>query len=343
MNSQDSPLVTVVIPIYNHERYVSESIQSIVNQTYRNIEMIVINDGSKDDSHGRVLSLAKTCKQRFVRFEYIYRQNIGLSATLNQALSMAKGKYFTALASDDVALPEKIELLVNALEASGPACAASFGNALFIDNKGRKVRLDSKGRIVENQNSGTYSNFLEYYLRRRSFDYMGPEFGTYRTLIDGNYLPAMSNIVRTAAISEVGGWTAGNLIEDWEMWLKLSKRYSFVYVDVPVASYRWHEDNTVKAGGGVPAIYSSLSIVEREKKYCKENNMLSLWNRSHNRLTYALLRNGKFTFAERWSILRKTDKAQLLIFTMCLVARNAMRKIYDRANSATKRDGFVRA
>ena len=96
MNQDNMPLVTAVIPVYNHEKYVVESIRSILNQTYQNIELIVINDGSKDRSHQMILPLVEECRQRFVRFEYINRENIGLTATLNQALAWATGDYLSA-------------------------------------------------------------------------------------------------------------------------------------------------------------------------------------------------------------------------------------------------------
>src|SRR5665213_2465623 len=99
MNEENMPLVTAVLPVYNHERYVVESIRSILNQTYRDVELIIINDGSKDRSHEMILTIVDECEQRFVHFEYIDRENKGLSATLNEALKIAKGKYFTVLAS----------------------------------------------------------------------------------------------------------------------------------------------------------------------------------------------------------------------------------------------------
>jgi alpha-1,3-rhamnosyltransferase len=325
MNQEDMPLVTAVVPVYNHENYVIESIRSIVNQTYRNVELIVINDGSKDGSHERVLSLTEECKQRFVRFEYINRENIGLSATLNQALSMAKGKYFTALASDDIAFPEKVESLVNTLEAKGPSYAAAFGNAWFIDDKGEKIRLDNTGRISEDVRSCAYDNFIEFYAAERISNPTGEDFGTYRTLIEGNYLPAMSNVIRTAAISEAGGWTAGNLIEDWEMWLKLAKRYKLAYVDAPVAFYRWHAMNSVKVDGYAPALYSLLQVVDREEQYCQDNGIITLWNRSHNRFVYQLLRNKQFPSSKKLSLLKTTNKRSLLIFIIGVVARRFTR------------------
>jgi len=315
------PLVTAVIPVYNHEKYVVESIRSIINQTYRNIELIIINDGSKDRSHQKVLTLVEECKQRFIRFEYIDRDNIGLSATLNQALSMARGTYFTSFASDDMAFPQKIELLVNALEAKVQTYAAAFGNALFIDEKGREIRLNKSGRIVADTNSEAYDNVVDFYTKAWNIHYPEEEFGTYKTLIKGNYLPAMSSLIRTAAISEVGAWTAGNSVEDWEMWLKLARKYRLLYLDKPVAYYRWHESNTQKTTAN-GLIHPSLLVIDGEKKFCAENNLLSLWNETHNRFAGRLLLDRNFPVSKKLSLLMNSDKASLLLFAIRRIARS---------------------
>jgi alpha-1,3-rhamnosyltransferase len=320
MNQENMPLVTAVIPVYNHEPYVVESLRSIINQTYRNIELIVINDGSKDRSHEKVLTLVEECRQRFVRFEYIDRDNMGLSATLNQALSLARGKYFTPLASDDRAFPEKFELLVKALEAKGQTYAAAFGNALFIDDKGQEIRLGEGGRIVEATSSKAYDNFLDFYTAGQSADYKGEKFGTYQTLIRGNYLPAMSTVVRTAAISEVGGWTPGNVIDDWELWLKLARKYKFLYVDEPVAFYRCHALNTAKDRAHVLAL-SALAVIDGEKKFCAENNLIPLWKTTRNEIVYRLLLMRKVPLSKKFSLGMSADKAPLLLSAMSHIGR----------------------
>ena len=315
MNQENMPLVTAVIPVYNHEKYVVECIRSILNQTYRNIELIVLNDGSKDCSHEMVLTLVEECKQRFVRFEYINRENIGLSATLNQALAWARGVYFSALASDDVALPEKIEVLVDALEAKGPAYAAAFGNAWFIDDAGHRICLDKTGSVSDNSNGTACDNFLDFYTQGRELNYRGEEFGTYASLISGNYLPAMSNVVRTAAILDAGGWTPGNVIEDWEMWLKLSKKSKFLYVNETIALYRWHALNTVKLATGGPA-YAGLLLVMKEKQFCSENDLLARWRSIHDLMALELLTNRHLPLCRKLSILKNWRKSSLLLFAM---------------------------
>jgi len=291
MNEDNSPLVTVVIPAYNHERYVVDGIRSIINE--------------------KIASLTEECTRRFARFEYIDRVNVGLSATLNQALSIARGTYFSVLASDDIAYPNKIDTLVYALEANGAAFAAAFGNAQFIDENGRTISMVKSGRFSGGDNNEEVDNCLDYYSTSRKFTYTGAEFGSYKTLIAGNYLPSMSNVVRTAAISEVGGWTPGNVMEDWEMWLKLARKRKFLLVDEPLAFYRWHDLNTAKtmANGLVDA---SLLVLNGERAFCVQNNLLSYWNATHDKLVFQLLRKKGVPFSKKLSLLMGTNKASLV-------------------------------
>jgi len=329
MNQQNMPLVTAVVPVYNHERYVVESIRSILRQTYRNIELIVINDGSKDHSHEMISTLIEECKQRFVRFEYINRKNIGLSATLNQALSMAKGKYFSALASDDIALPEKLEVLVNTLETKDSTCVAAFGNALFIDEAGEEIHLDRTGRHSRNFTGKIYSNFLDFYTHNRALNYKGKDFGTYTTLISGNYLPAMSNVIRTAAIAEVGGWTPDNVIEDWEIWLKLSKKYNFRYVDRPLACYRWHDGNSVKTISN-KLNFVSLLLLSNEKRYCAQHSLIPTWRKAYVALLVPVLLDKTIGLTEKLTKLDLSEIPHIILYLARRLAHKSLRIITSR-------------
>lgn len=315
MNRENMPLVTAVIPVYNHEKYVVESIRSIINQTYRNVELIIINDGSKDRSHEMVSTLIEECKQRFSRFEYINRNNIGLTATLNQALEMARGVYLTALASDDVALPDKIEMLVNALEQKGPTYAAAFGNALFIDDNGNRIGLDINGRVSSSASGDACDNVMDHYAKFRPIDYKGEDFGTYATLIVGNYLPAMSNLVRTGAVVEAGGWTPGNMVEDWEMWLKLSKKARFLYVDRFVALYRWHESNTMKTSLGKLRC-GIVTLLAREKQYCAENGLANFWQEEYAGTLSLVMKDKTVPWSKKASLIDLNETPLLVSWAL---------------------------
>ncbi len=313
MNQDNMPLVTAVIPVYNHEKYVVESIRSILNQTYRNIELIVLNDGSKDRSHEMILPLIPECRERFVRFEYISRENIGLSATLNQALAWVRGVYCTGIASDDIAMPEKTEVLVHVLEEKGPTYAAAFGNAWFINDAGQRIRLKKDGSVSDGVDA--YDNFLDFYTQPRGLDYRGEEFGTYASLISGNYLPATSYVMRTAAMRDAEGWTPGNVVEDWEMWLKLSKKYKFAFVDRGVASYRWHTLNTVKLPTS-DMKYAMLKLLMREKEFCFDNGWGSRWRSTRNSLAGELLKHEHLSIRDKLSILKEWEKYSLMRYAL---------------------------
>lgn len=96
------PKVSIIIPVYNGEKYVSEAIKSALNQTYKNIEVIVIDDGSEDKTE-------TICKSFGKKIKYFKKKNGGVSSALNLAIKKMRGDYFSWLSHDDLYYPEKIE------------------------------------------------------------------------------------------------------------------------------------------------------------------------------------------------------------------------------------------
>lgn len=133
-----SPLVSVVIPVYNAEAYLKEAILSVLNQTYNNLEVIVINDGSTDNSDEIIRSLA-LCDNRIV---YISRYNKGLISTLNEAVALAKGDYIARMDADDVCFIYRIERQVDFMNENG--CFLCFSGVEVIDENGGFVCSDVK-------------------------------------------------------------------------------------------------------------------------------------------------------------------------------------------------------
>ena len=136
-----SPLVSIVIPTFNHAHLVAECLQSVAAQTYPNLEVIIIDDASRDgtpDAVERVLSEAPF-RQRFggrVRFER-HATNQGAHRTLNEGVRLAEGRYVGIVNSDDRYTPERVEVLVDALRTSQSELA--FGLVRMIDSRGRDV------------------------------------------------------------------------------------------------------------------------------------------------------------------------------------------------------------
>ena len=117
-STSGQPLVSVIIPSYNHEKYVSQAIESVVSQTYRRLEIIVLDDGSSDRSVQIIDDLAKAHG-----FMAIARENRGLAKTLNEGVGIARGKYVSFVASDDYYHPRRVEYAVRQLENSSDRMA----------------------------------------------------------------------------------------------------------------------------------------------------------------------------------------------------------------------------
>ena len=129
------PLVSVILPTFNRAWTLKDAIDSVLFQDYPNIELIIIDDGSTDNSVQKIIELIPLCKQRFIRFKFLHRENKGLSATLNEAIAWCTGIYFSAIASDDVMYPTKTSVLLPYLESDNEA-AGVFCGCNIIDSNG---------------------------------------------------------------------------------------------------------------------------------------------------------------------------------------------------------------
>lgn len=215
MEKKNQPLVSVVIPCYNHERFVQDCIQSVIDQTYENIELIIIDDGSKDHSVEKIQTMISKCEKRFARFEFRGRPNKGLSSTLNEALDWCNGEYYSAIASDDMYVKTKIEKQIKFLVENLNILAVS-GNIKEIDEFG---------------NIGKSS-------RKKEKKY------TFEDIFLGNYfLPAPSALISMSVIREVGGYNEKTLLEDLYMWLKIAKYGDVYLMGESFSFYRRHGSN----------------------------------------------------------------------------------------------------
>lgn len=216
--TQKKPLVTVIIVSYNHEDYVTQAINSVLSQTYKSIELIVIDDGSKDRSVEKILKL----KDKF-SFKFITRKNRGLAVTLNEAVNLSKGLYIAALASDDYYLPKRIEHAVNKLNHLPKDFVAVYSDGYMINTNNRKL-----------------CQFSDIYPR--------PLIGSvYNNLLCSNWIPAMGVTFR-ASILKKNKYDNRFIIEDWSQYLRIFKNrhYKIQYYKAFDFCYRQHNRNISK-------------------------------------------------------------------------------------------------
>lgn len=218
MQKSNQALVSIIIPCYNHERFVQDSIKSVIDQSYNNIELIIIDDGSEDASVKKIQEMIPLCEKRFTRFEFRHRANKGLSETLNEGLEWCKGEYFSSLASDDILLPTKIYHQIKIMERR-PDIIALFGNINYIDEKNTIKKVENRKK-------------REYFFED--------------LLLNKHIIHACTQLIRTSAVKEVGGYNSRIVIEDLYMWLKLVNIGRILVDNKVVANYRLHNNNSIK-------------------------------------------------------------------------------------------------
>lgn len=267
INANSNPLVSIILPAFNHEQYVQQTIRSLIDQDYKNLELIVLNDGSTDRTSERIKEMAPECLDRFARFEFVDKKNEGLSRTLNQAVKLARGKFIFHIASDDWVVPSAISTLMKVVEGDDQTIALVCGDASFIDSEGNPIELKKQGRSFT---SLVRSNTFD----KRDF-ILEKDFGSYRSLLLSNYIP-IGLLVRTSIYEKLGPYVEGAMLEDIDLWLRVAKKYKMVFVDKVLARYRIHSTNTVSLHKE-SLLIDYANILNREFGYCLENKLIKEW------------------------------------------------------------------
>jgi len=238
------PLVSVIIPVYNHEKYVEQTLRSIMAQTYENIELIVIDDGSPDSSYSVVQRMLPECEKRFVRVVAKTQPNAGSSETINRMLKEAKGEFVYLIASDDLAKPQAIEKEVAFLVAH-PDYHLVVGDDEFVDEHGRRCYWGKKRETIYDERKAVYKTFGQRLQKLCKFSFASEKFGSYPMLYVGNHVPN-GYLIRRSILDIIPPFSKEAPLEDWFLMLQLAKHGKMKFIDEVLFSYRWHSTNTVR-------------------------------------------------------------------------------------------------
>lgn len=261
----NNPLVSVVIPAYNHENYVQDTIKSIIEQTYQNIELIIIDDGSKDLTWQKIKELQAECEKRFVRVVLETKDNEGSCKTLNKLFSFAQGEYVYIMASDDIAKPMAIEKEVEFLVNNGDY-ALVVGDNEIIDFEGKLAYWDKNRNLVYDKKQAKYLTFADFLKSKRcEIDFNSDKFGDYGSIFFENYVPN-GYLIRRSIFEKFGYFTPDAPLEDYWLMLQISKYSKVKYLDEVLFSYRWHAENTIKN------VEKIREYIQKTRAY--ENNIL---------------------------------------------------------------------
>lgn len=280
MNTKDFPLVSVLIPAYNHENYIQETIASIITQTYPNIELIILDDGSKDKTWEKITELKPKCENRFVKIHFETKQNEGTCITLNKLLKLSSGEFVYIIASDDLAKPQAIEKEVKFLQ-DNPDYALAVGDNEYVDSMGKQIFRTQKA-FTSNIKNAKYKTVKEFLSSKLKIDFLSDDFGSYKTLYKENYIPN-GYLIRKNIFETIGNFTKNAPLEDFWLMLQISKYKKMKYIDEILFSYRIHDTNTIGNSTRMRELTTQTRNYEQKllEKYLtnhKNDELLKIYN-----------------------------------------------------------------
>ena len=220
------PTVSVVVPSYNHAPYLGEALRSVYAQTYRQIELIVIDDGSTDGSAAIAREILRSCP---FPHRFVARENRGAHATLNEAIALATGAYINPLNSDDAFTPTRIDAMVAA--ARRHSAALVFANIQWIDGQSETIDPFADARVYAQQCKQSAIAFHET---------VGSAF------LSHNVAVTTGNLFFSRELFDaLNGFRDFRYNHDWDFCLRALWLTEPVHVEQPLYRYRVHGRNTI--------------------------------------------------------------------------------------------------
>lgn len=234
----DSPEVSVVIACYNYGRYMAGCVESVLSQTYRDFEVVIVNDGSTDESDGEILRFLPDARIRYVR-----QANAGQAGAKNTGIGHSRGRYVAFLDADDRWDARKLEKQLPLF--SDPRVGVAFSRSRFIDEGGREIPFVHRSKHLRPRSGSVAKHLL--------FD---------------NFVPFSSSVVRRACFERAGAFDETlPMAIDWDLWLRISLEFDFAFVDEELISYR--SGHRGQMSGAVEVRHACIDrIVER---FLREN------------------------------------------------------------------------
>lgn len=235
-------LVSVIVPAYNVEKYITETIDSVIGQTYTNLEIIIVNDGSSDSTPEILNLYAKRDK----RINIIQQENKGLSGARNAGLQAATGEYLCIFDADDIMVPSKIEQQVNFLEMNHDIDIVYSNLTHFFDGKETEYVLSMK-KVSRSP---------------------------YRELLEGNFINPNTILMRKDVFLTCGKFDESlRSAEDWDYFLRVARNnFLFGFDNQYLTRYRMRKTSL---SSDFSTMYeTAIKVLEKQKEYCKKNKLL---------------------------------------------------------------------
>lgn len=207
------PVISVIMSVYNGEKYLREAINSVLSQDFSDFEFIIIDDGSTDKS----LEIIRSFSDKRIRI--ITRENRGLIFSLNEAISLAQGKYLVRMDADDICLPNRFSIQLKAFDDSKIALVGSW--ATKINNSGEEIGLMSYPPLE-------YKKIKRFFIKHNPFIHS-------------------SVIIKKEVFDKVGVYNSKfKHAEDYELWSRILSKFEAINISQPLIKYRISGDSITK-------------------------------------------------------------------------------------------------
>ena len=287
---QENPLVSIICLAYNHENFVVETLNSVIQQNYQPIELIIVDDYSKDRTKLEINNwLLSHPEVQFIANEF----NIGNTKSFNIALKIAKGEYIIDLAADDLLLPNGIQMQINAFQKSKfKNLGVVYGNAEIINEDGSfnsfYFPVDKNGKVISKRIIGDiYSSVLS----------------------TGDSICSVSALFKKSVFDFLGGYDETLAYEDLDSWIRASREYEFDFIDEVLVRKRM-VTNSLGSNFYKKKHKINISTYKILKKAIKLNRSkmedLALLKRVHHEIIHSF-RN------QSWTLLIKNINLKLVI------------------------------
>lgn len=233
----NKPLVSVLMTVYNREKYIEEAIQSVLNSTYENFELIIVDDRSSDASVEMANRFALKDKRVKV---YLNEKNLGDYPNRNQAAAYAKGKYLKYVDADDMIYPHGLELLVYCMEQFP---GAGYGLCSLPQDKLLKFPFQLNPKEA----------YQRHYFQEQLF-----------------HKAPLSSMIKKEAFNAVVGFSGKQHLGDFEMWNTLSQKFSVVLMPQGIVWYREHDDQQMNANRADPFVPFKYLLLSDELLVAKD-------------------------------------------------------------------------
>ena len=262
---ENSPLVSVIVPAYNAEQFITRTLDSVLNQTYRNLEVLVVDDGSKD----RTAEIVEEIAIKDSRVSLLRQQNSGVAKARNLAIVNARGEYIAPVDADDIWYPEKIEKQIEVFLNSEPSVGLVYAWSVFIDESDR---VTNRSNAID---SFHFSNIAsvegEVYLPL-----------IYRNFIGNSSVP----LIRKSCLNKVGNYNEllkeqdAQGCEDWDLQLRIAEFYQYKVVPNFLVGYRRYS-NSMSGNHLRMAKSYNLIMADVKEKYSQIPKLVYSWSKSY--------------------------------------------------------------